>query len=155
VVLAHAKLTVPEFVEGDVHLGHLACDHVVTGDELIARQFQRPHRVAPGQDREALCLDELAVLVEQRVQDARVDGIGIFLDVHQRGVAPASPLRSSSLFRQMRARASVAAAGQDRAPCVDQVPRNSATYGASAVLCAEQLRPESAACVRRGRALPP
>jgi hypothetical protein len=40
-----------------------------------------------GQDREALRLDELAGLVEQRVQDAGLHRVGVLLDVDQRGIA--------------------------------------------------------------------
>jgi hypothetical protein len=88
VVLAHAELAVAEFVQRHVHLGDLAGDHVVAGDQLVALQFERAHGLAARQDREALRLDELAGLVEQRVQDAGLDGVGVLLDVHQRGIAP-------------------------------------------------------------------
>ena len=87
VVLAHAELAVAEFVQRHVHLGDLAGHHVVAGDQLVALQFERAHGLAPRQDREALRLDELAGFVEQRVQDAGLDRVGVFLDVHQGRVA--------------------------------------------------------------------
>ena len=75
-VLTHAELAIAEFVECHVHFCDLGGDHVVAGDELIALQFERTHRLAPGEDREALRFDELAGFVEQRIQDAGLNGIG-------------------------------------------------------------------------------
>jgi hypothetical protein len=45
VVLADAELAIAEFVQGKVHLGNLAGDHVVTGDQLVALQLERAHRL--------------------------------------------------------------------------------------------------------------
>ena len=86
-VLAHAELAVAQFVEGHIHVGNLGGDDVITGHELGALEFERPHRFASGQDRKALGLDEFARFVEQGVQDAGLDPVGVFLDVDQRGVA--------------------------------------------------------------------
>ncbi len=88
VILTHAELAIAEFVQRHVHLGHLAGDHVVAGDQLVALQFQRAHRFPARQDREALRLDELAGLVEQGVEGAGLHRIGVLADVHQRGIAP-------------------------------------------------------------------
>ena len=134
-VLAHAELAIAEFVQRHVHLGDLAGDHVVAGDQLVALQFQRAHRFAPRQDREALRLDELTAFVQQRVQDARFDRVGVLADVDQCGVTPLLTVRAAPACRRRRtggwlARCGTAApvpCGTGRQRPLTSTPMNSAT----------------------------
>ena len=153
-VLAHAELAVAEFVQRHVHLGDLAGHHVVAGDQLVALQFERAHGLAARQDREALRLDELAGFVEQRVQDAGLDRVGVLLDVDQGRVATLVALAQFELVAaegQARGRQRpVQRAGRhrDRPPAaVDQVAEELGHLGVgpAAVLArAEQFGPEAA-----------
>jgi hypothetical protein len=153
VVLAHAELPVAEFVECNVHLGHLAGHHVVAGDELVTLEFERPHRFAPGQDREALRLDKLAGLVEQGIQDAGLHRVGVLLDVHQRRIAAALTLPQFELVAtegQAHGRQCVVqrpGRRWHRTPAaVDQVTEELGDLGAAPpalFASAEQLRPET------------
>jgi hypothetical protein len=154
VVLAHAELAVAEFVQRHVHLGDLAGHHVVAGDQLVALQFERAHGLAARQDREALRLDELAGFVEQRVQDAGLDGVGVLLDVDQGRVAALVALPQFELVAaegQARGRQRpVQRAGghRDRPPAaVDQVAEELGHLGvgpATVLARAEQFGTEAA-----------
>src|ERR1019366_6355393 len=112
------------------------------------------HRFAAWQDRKALCLDELALLVEQGVQDAGLDRVRVFAQVDEGGIAPlvaAARLELVGPEGQARGRQEpVQGSGglRYRPPAaVDQIPQELRELGIVAPAmpaCSEQLRSEAA-----------